>query len=849
MTGTILYRPPAGRWDEMLEPDGRPRPHVGPILDAITGPGPGGLERRRGEVSRLLAQDGVVYAGGRWRLDPVPAVLPAREWRRIETGLRERAELLSLVLDDLYGQRRLLTRRLLPAELILADPRFLRPGDGIGLTGAGRPSAGLLSYAADLGRDAAGEMIVLEDRAETPAGVAYALANRRVLSQVLPALHRDSQVQRLAPFLRTVRAALQEAAPAGVEDPRIVVLTPGPLSATAYEHAALAATLGFPLVQGRDLTVRGERVWMRSVGRFEPVDVILRRVHGDFCDPLELRGDSQLGVPGLLEAARAGRVSLVNHVGAAILENPGLMAALPRVAEALLGRPLTLAGLPTWWCGEPAACAYVLEHLDTLGLLGLRGPRTADPIIPAQLSVAARGELIARIRHDPAGWVAREELSPACAPVLGPTGWAPRESVLRAFAVARGGEFTVLPGGLTRLSGPGPGEGVSAEGSAGLGAETVTRDTWVLSAAPEPVSALWLAAGRTGSGVGPMASIPAAAAESLWWLGRYAERAEALTRLTRTVNDRYNDFANADNPAGRACLSVLEGALEQIAEAGGRPLREAAGPAIAGALRAMLENAEAVRDQLSRDTWLVIGPLESAIAQLEPTGGIDDPAQAALAQVIASLLALSGLGVESMVRDLGWRFMDAGRRLERSLQLLVLLEATLTRRHGRAADSLLLESVLSASESIITYRFRYRSQAQVETVLDLLLCDHDNPRSLAHALGRLSADLDALPEPPGGRLATEQGLVLEATTALALAEPATLLSAGAEADHPALAALLGRLRATLTAVGAALEATHFTHVTPSFTRLDASGVTVDATATSATSVPATAPPATTAPSR
>ena len=294
----------------------------------------------------------------------MPVVLGSREWAEIEGGLIERAELLDLVLADLYGARDLLKRRLIPPEVVLGHPGFLHACDGIRLPGEHQ----LFSYAADLGRTGDGRLVVLADRTQAPSGSGYAMENRLVCSRVLPTLYRDAGVHRLAPFFRWLRSALQAAAPPDVDDPRIVVLSPGPYNETAFEHAVLASTLGYPLVEGSDLTVRGGSVWMRSLGQREPVHVILRRVDDTYCDPLELNPDSQLGVTGLVQATRAGTVTVVNALGSGVLENPALAAFEEAVARHLLGRPLRLPAVRSWWCGDPAARAHVLERLPELVL-------------------------------------------------------------------------------------------------------------------------------------------------------------------------------------------------------------------------------------------------------------------------------------------------------------------------------------------------------------------------------------------------------------------------------------------------------------------------------------------------
>jgi uncharacterized alpha-E superfamily protein len=413
-----------------------------------------------------------------------------------------------------------------------------------------------------------------------------------------------------------------------------------------------------------------------------------------------------------------------------------------------------------------------------------------------------------------------------------------RRSILRAFAVARRDSFVVMPGGLTRVA---PDRG-STRISNQAGA--IAKDTWVLASEPEPLTSFWLQGGPAITAVDPMASMSSRAAESLWWLGRYAERAEAFTRMLRTVQDRRNEFQSGTNPAGSAALRALLVALTTVSAtypgfAGeGSPERlqapglelidlvvnEQRPGTLAHGLRALLKNAYAARDQLSRDTWLVVGPLERALS------GLDDPlqdtqtqTQTALQEVMRDLLALSGLGVESMVRDVGWCFMYAGRRLERGLQLLSLMHATLPEARGTATDSLVLESVLSAAESIITYRFRYRSHAQLETVLDLLLLDGGNPRSLAYQLDRLTADLDALPVQPGARLRAEQRLVLEASTMLRLADIGALTGTQLHGRRPALAVLLRDLLDLLSQIGEAVDSQHFVHLTPTFSLVGPAG--------------------------
>jgi uncharacterized circularly permuted ATP-grasp superfamily protein/uncharacterized alpha-E superfamily protein len=865
MTGTASftapgYAPLPGSWDELLDDTGAVRGEWAFMSQALTEIGVPELLRRQREAWRLLEQDGVIYnvygdGGGdpptRWQLDPVPTLIGSREWETIESGVIERAELLSLILEDLYGPRELLTKRLLPAELVFGSDGFVRACDGIRLPGAQQ----LFSYAADIGRDADGRPVVMADRTQAPSGAGYALQNRTVIQRVIPSLYRDSHVHRLAPFFRSLRLALKEAAPARAsDDPRIVVLTPGPLNETAFEHAVLASTLGFPLVEGRDLVVSDRRVFMRSVGRLEPVDVILRRVDAVWCDPLELRPDSQLGVPGLVEAARAQTVSIVNTLGSSVLESPALMAFVPRLAEHLLGAPLKLASTPAWWCGEDAGRRQVLANLGEL-ILRPTSSAVGEPTHRGWELTTAQLERIKRlIEARPGDWVGQRPPAMASSPTLTADGLEPRRSLLRAFAVARGESFEVMPGGLTRVAPEAHLGRISNQAGA------TTKDTWVLSSEPEPLTGVWLQPGPAVEGIDPMSSIPSRAAENLWWLGRYAERAEAVTRMLRTVQDRRNEFEGSANPPGVQTLRALLGALtettgtypgfdagpdaEQLLERPGDELQALIGDAgrpgtLAHSVRALLDCAYGVRDQLSGDTWLIVGPLERAITQVGRPGGATERsirAQSALQEVMRSLLVLSGLGIESMVRDIGWRFMDAGRRLERSLQLLSLLRRTVCSVRGDAADSMMLESVLTTAESIITYRLRYRARAQLETVLELLLLDPGNPRSLAYQLERLTEDLEVLPPGVDLRLSEERRMVLAAHTDLRLAEIGSLVGDqapvvaasgppidGVAATRPRLDAFLLDLHTRLAAAADAVDRAHFVHVTPTFSLVGPAG--------------------------
>lgn len=804
----------------MLTTAGTARPHWAQLSDALSELGADELQRRQQEAARLLHEDGAVYhtyGEGRelwkpWELDAIPTVLPSLEWGMLERGIIQRAELLSLILEDLYGPRELLRRGLIPPAIVLEHDGFLRACDRVRLPTAHQ----LFQYATDLGRDHSGTWVILTDRTQAPSGFGYALENREVMSRVLPSLYRGAGVHRLEPFFRTLRSALLEAAPPGVDEPRVVVLTPGPLSETAFEHALLSTRLGHPLVEAGDLVVRQDGVFLQSPGQLDRVDVILRRTDASYCDPLELKADSQLGVAGLVEATRRGVVSVVNTLGSGVLENAALMRLLPQLSRHLLGEELRLPSVASWWCGDQDERSYVLDHLDQLILRPTSRHAGAASIFGPGCSTDELDALRRRINAHPSRWIAQLPLDLSDTPTLGAGGLEPRRGLLRAFAVARGDTFSVLPGGLTRVA-PADDRGGPISGQSGA----IAKDTWVITSEPEPSSAIVLPGGPLAQAADPLATLPAGTAENLWWLGRYAERAESTARLLRAVSDRRGQFLGGDDDAGLAALSALRQTLSTLTDG---PVGSAPDPweellalvtderhagSLAFDVHALLGAAYAARDHLSGDTWLVAGDLSANLAAIDKAQHVRAPElQGAVQRVLQGLLALAGLGAESMVHDLGWYFLDAGRRLERALHVTGLLRTAITSLPDGAAGALVLESLVDATENSITYRRRSQLGWHVETILDLVLLDPANPRSATCALAALERDLAAIPR-DGSRLRSDQRLVAQAATALRTCDPAALVDPGGRPATGALASLLGSVHEQLLAAGAAIEHEHF----------------------------------------
>ncbi len=862
--GNLLtdYAPVEGRSDEYLGTDGRVRPRWTRVAAEFEALGRPGLVDRRSELARLLRNEGATYNvtdGDRWRrqpwlLDPCPLVLEEGEWSALEEAVAQRVSLLDEVLGDVYGPQRLINSGLIPAEIVLGNPAFLRPCVGMGAPDPLR----LFLAALDVVRDADGCFRSIGDRTQVPSGLGYALVNRTILSRVLPSLHRESGVERLAAFFRGIRAGVVSVAPEGVDDPRVVILTPGPLSETYFEHAYLASYLGYSLVEGRDLVVQNNRVWVRSLSGFDPVDVVIRRVDDQWCDPVELRADSLLGVPGLLEVARRGRVAVINPIGTGILEDPALAGLLESLAPTVLGEDLMLRGPATWWCGRPKELSHVLADLGGLILTRVGSPSSPPPIVGSTLSKAEREELRARIRAKPGEWLGHEIIEPSTVPTVTATGsLEPRPAVLRTFSVRAGDNdniqkgnggrhgFAVLPGGLTRV-GDSPDSLIVSSGGGGP-----SKDTWITSATPALQQSTWLrwprTAIRTGSGSTGDGPLPGRVAAQLFVLGRTGEHAELVIRLIRTVLSRLDQplSVGAD---GAESLQVLLAALDSVSafdsvtepEAVARgavepdPVRvdgttfdvppdrralsllldaRVAGSLVAS-LSLLVDAAYSVREQLSGDTWQLVGDVEEELARLRnrpPTQLV--ALHSNLQRVLQALLALSGLSAENMERDAVWLFLDAGRRLERAQSLVRLMRALLVRRRAAVVEDLLLESLLKTSESLMIFRRRSGSVIGVAGAVDLLVYDAANPRSVVYQLDRLFDHLAGLPgRSPSPDPGHDEQLVRRIATTLQRTDAQRMAVVDPENDQRTnLDIVLGEVDGLLGELLDSLRSTFFMH--------------------------------------
>jgi uncharacterized circularly permuted ATP-grasp superfamily protein/uncharacterized alpha-E superfamily protein len=774
------YRPLPGIFDEMMDGDGRVRAHWQPLLSMLAALGGDEINRRFVAADRYLRDSGVFYrvyedAAGierPWPLSHIPLIIEPAEWKRLEAGLVQRAELLEAVLADAYGPATLTREGRLPAALIAGNPEFLRPLVGVAPPGG----AHLRFYAVDVGRGADGRWWVLGDRAQAPSGAGYAIENRLALSRAIPDIYRTARVERVAPFFQAFQADLFSLN--RQDDARICLLTPGPMNETYFEHAYLARYLGLLLVDGEDLVARDDGVFIRTVSGLRRTEVLLRRIDADFADPLELNAASRLGVAGLLQAVRDDKIVIINSLGAGLVEARAMLAFLPALAPAVLGADLQIPNVATWWLGRADVREDMIGKLDSMVIAAafteqFPDGRLGSEILGARLGDAQRRTLLQSIRDRGIDYVLQEAVTLSSMPVWRDGGLQPRPFTLRLFLARVGERWQVMPGGFVRIAESADARAVSLQRGA------ATADAWVPAHGPVAETTLLPTAERMSvqraSGL-----LPSRAADNLFWVGRYVERAEATLRLVRAMVNR---LAEADDAAAPVIASIggllaAWDAIEPDAEDApavfiARAVLTRADlpgslPYLAGAARAA---ASVIRDRFSPDAWRAINELATRLGTALPAG----PSESAISERVEAALriiaALSGLAQENMSRLAGWRFLELGRRIERALLTCRLLRCFAQSGAPEGGLDLLLE----LADSQISYRQRYVMIAALAPVVDLVMLDPNNPRSVVFQLDRIEAHLGALPQPNAmGRLSPVQQIAASIATRLRTAAAANV---------------------------------------------------------------------------
>ncbi len=809
---TTAYQPPGGVYDEFVS-EGSVRPHW-QFMDAVVNdPDSRWAETQDASIRRLLNESAVTYFadGSRrpWQLDGLPFILDPNEWPALEAGLIQRARLLNQIVADFYGPTSLL-QDTLPQSLAFANSNYLLPS--IGYQAPEDAYLSLLSF--DLGRSPDGQWRVLANRTEAPSGLGYALENRMIMSRSVPDLFERGSIARLARFFRSYSAGMQQVARrVGTRDGLSVILSAGPEQSTYFEQTFLGRYLGFPIVEGADITVQRGQVYLKTLEGLKPINLIMRQIESADTDPMELDAQSMLGTPGLLRAASEGSVMIANAIGSGVVENDAIMSFLPGLSELLLGETLTLPSLATWWCGQADALEHVLHNMPSLVIRNAfeRKPLLATSVhgyLAADVDTDSPAALAEQIRAMPYAYVGREPIALSTVPCWHPDGhWEAAPMTLRMYVAATDDGYQVMPGGLVRVA--------TSQGD-------VSKDVWLPRLRGDKstrLPATVLPTRRSDR------DLPSRTADHLFWLGRYLERTEGAVRLYRSLF-RYiaGEGDVSDQPVALDILTRLLSSMDYLSVHRARRAASAGRIAVeqelwnilfdpesedglATVLANVSRTAEHIRERLSRDAWRLFESLRQA-PQLRWRVHTAADVVHLLDDLIEKLSAVNGQVQENMTRGYGWRLLEAGRRLERS-QFLVRVIRELCTREPQADGTLAL--LLDLCDSTLTHRSRYQSNPTLTTVLDLMLTDDSNPRGLIFQIASLQHHLSTMPRREVEQdLSPAQRLLLATHTDLSLADLeklANVLSKTGLRTH--LNRLLKRTEENLSELQAVLTETYF----------------------------------------
>lgn len=822
-------------YDEMFQDDKTVKDTWKKLYETFKDLGHDELISRQKEIDWNLAENGITYnvyndpngLNRPWSLNLVPFIMHKNEWNEIEKGLQQRATLLDLVVKDIYGDRQLLKKGIIPHEVIFGHRGFLRQCDGIKLN----TDKYLSLYAADLSRGPDGRMWVVNDRAQAPSGMGYSLENRTIASRVLPNIYRSIHVDQQDRFFNDFNQLLINSAPANKPNPTVVVLTPGPHNETYFEHAYLASYYGFPLVRGSDLVVREGKLWMKSLKELKQVDVVYRRVDDVFVDPLELREDSYLGVAGLLDVVRRKNVSIINPIGVGIIENSGLIPFMPAIAKYFLNEKLILPQIATWWCGQKKELDHVVDDISKLVIKRIDKSNRESIVFTEFLSVEELEQLKNKIKSRPHLYVAQEKIKFSTVPNFVKGRLEPRNMVCRAFAVADNKNYSIMSGGLVRVAPTKENIRVSNQRGGTSKDFCIIDENSVKSKTP-----------RFENNLTPIVAglndLPSLTAENLYWAGRYIGRALVTSRHLRMVLNQMSDNEESIDLESNTKLSILLRSVTQLTNTYPGFVGDKTKPAVTnikdeliavivdkdkvGSLAhtlSMFSNSYySIRNLWSTDMWRVF---ESIHQIWEPVIKEDVKSLSykklikVLDQLITRLIAFMGLIEESILVDQGLLLYFIGLNLERVILNVSNFQSMLTVVTDEHIEYEILEAMLQSHESLNIYRYSYRSYININSVIDLILLDTKYARALTYLVSRLKKDIAHLPHSKvKGQLQEYEKPIFEAFSKLRLASASDLVSVSGEniylRDH--LNKLLTELNMLFFRTTKALSNTYFNHV-------------------------------------
>jgi uncharacterized circularly permuted ATP-grasp superfamily protein/uncharacterized alpha-E superfamily protein len=821
------YQSGIDSYDEILDVNGFVKPHWQALFSNTEKLGPDELKIRNMEIISKLRENGVTYnvyetpdgLNRPWQLDPIPFLIEQKEWNVIAKGLQQRAILLDLILRDIYGPRNLVRDAIIPAELVFDNTGFCRPCTDIKLP-ADRQ---LMLYAADMARGPDGQMWILDQRTQAPSGSGYCLENRVVMSKLIPELADGMYVSKLSPYFNSLQNTILRLSDKSKDAPNIVYLTPGPNNEAYFEHAYLASYLGYTLAQGDDLMVRNGCVWLKSIDGLQKVDVIIRRIDDDWCDPLELREDSRLGVPGLLQAIRLGNVRVLNPPGSSVLENHAFLAFMGNICQYFLGEKLIMPSVATWWCGHKKELNYVINHIDELIIKKANRKSRFRSIYGRLLTKPGKAELIAMISACPHEYIAQQEVSLSTTPSLIDGNIVPRYAALRAFLVADESGYHVMQGGLTRSS-PVKDRFVISNQHGGL-----SKDTWIVSDKSDEAQEKIIL--NTPASVNRHISLPSRSAENLFWVGRYCERTMAVIKFMNITINVLNLDRNFGGSAKQEHIKIL---LQSLTHLSGtypgfinqedlhlNPYDEiidliannSRRGAIAANIGSFLNSVSAVRNQWDLEIWRIVDWIDKGYQEIRNASVMNsNNIQKTLDGLYNNMFMFLGVISESMPRDNSFLLLETGKLIERLLSRVSVIQSNFGVKNTESIEHELIEATLINHHLLVNYRQIYKSHLSVEAMLDMVLFEKTLPFSIVYMLDELKGNLNKLPSTTRGeRLNEAQKAVLEASTLVKLASVAELSKSSSTLGREGLFHLMSEISRLISSVSFTMTNMYFSH--------------------------------------
>jgi uncharacterized circularly permuted ATP-grasp superfamily protein/uncharacterized alpha-E superfamily protein len=832
------YKEKINSYDEVLDQNGEVKPYWKGLFDTLESIGIDELTLRNQEIVKKLKENGVTYniydanqeSNRAWKLDPIPFLIHESEWQTIEQGLKQRAHLLDLILKDLYGPQTLIKNAIIPPELVFDNAGFLLPCFDI----IQKHDKQLLNYAVDLARGPDGKMWLLDNRTQAPSGAGYALENRVVMSKIFPELNEKTYRKRLSPYFSQLQQTVDKVGNKTSENPNVVFLTPGSGNETYFEHVYLSSYLGYTLVQGNDLVVRDGFVWLKSIEQLERVDVIIKRLDDEWCDPLELRRDSLLGIAGLLQVIRLGNVTVLNPPGTSILENYGLMAFMQNACKFLLKEPLLLNSIATWWCGQTKELNFVLTNLPKLIVKKTNRKQGFRSIYGRLLNPEQLEDLKNLIRKNPKDYVAQEEVSLSTTPAFVNGGIEPRYAAIRAFLIAEGEDYKVMQGGLTRSSAVKDKFEISNQ----LGG--ISKDTWIITDTPTEYQEKSVERKNNNNQLNN--SLTSRNAENLFWLGRLCERTMALRSFLKIILNRLNENVVKHGNEQPEFLIVLLKSLTHLTQTYPgfvgkeakdgevfnneaifiNPITELLllinDPKKAGSvvynMQSLLNTINHVSEKWNHDTRRIITLLEDSLFTLKNTNtnninNVND----VLDRLHIRLFSFYGNIYETLPRDNGFYLMEAGKNVERILSLISVLRSTFNYKKDEEEEALLMEAILENHHLLAQYRHIYKSHLSLKAVINMVFLEKNLTYTLSFLLNTLTHYLSKLPktnEP--NRLSIAEKSALKATTIIKLIDADSLIQVDKETQfRPELDQTLSDVFELISNVSNNLSSLYFNH--------------------------------------